>query len=35
MELQAEIPEGMWPRFETRLKGEGSFWMDGVEIRKE
>jgi len=34
MEMETEIPADMWLRFEIRLKGQGSFQIDQVEIEK-
>lgn len=34
MEMETEIPADMWLRFDIRLKGQGSFQIDQVEIEK-
>lgn len=34
MEMETEIPADMWLRFEIRLKGQGSFQIDQLEIKK-
>ena len=34
LEMETDIPADMWLRFEIRLKGQGTFQIDQVEIEK-